>query len=488
MPGVIDQPCALPGDRERRLDGVAICLGAMGCQAEPEGQSAGPAREVVGEVAGVPVVTVRIVAPAVQDVEVLGVLRMRCPPHVGVAVDEGTAVERCEQPLVRIDDEAVGMLDAVVTIADARRSQACSAVGTVDMHPHIELSTDSSNTGEVVDDAGVGRACRGHDREHTIAVLRSKPGECLTQRGAPHPALLIGRHQYDICVDGPCSGTDTRMGPFAGQQQPTCPVVVASGSVPPSEARRDQRAEVPCRPTGHEHPTCRGGESDQVGDVAKCFVLGEHRTSAFEPRTSVDAGGADDEIEEDGRLGRCCRHERQESRVIDRDARRPEHVGEDPQCLKAADALRRHRLADHGAQLFGWSRLVERRRVHPHSLDGVAHHSLGQYLGRPIVTMHVWIVHSHTLRSSSSLPSFRISASRLRATPRRTARTALPMQISTGKSTSTSTIAIAPGTAVTLPACTPRPQSPLRHPPGARPPRLCCARGGADRSLRHTHR
>src|SRR4029078_10034188 len=94
------------------------------------------------------------------------------------------------------------------------------------------------------------------------------------------------------------------------------------------------------------------------------------------------------------------------------------------------------------------SPLVERWRVHVHPLDGVAHHGLRQDLGRPIVT-----VHAHTLRSSSSLPSWRTSESRFNTTPSTTARTALPMHTSTGRSSSTSTIAIADGTAVHVLDC-----------------------------------
>src|SRR4249920_3408054 len=128
--------------------------------------------------------------------------------------------------------------------------------------------------------------------------------------------------------------------------------------------------------------------------------------------------------------------------MVDRDARRAEHVGEDPECLEAADPLRRHRLADHRPQLRGRPGLVEWWWIEAHALDGVPHDSLRQHLGRGIVTMH-----GHTLRSSSSLPSLRTSASLLRTAPSAAAITTLPMHTSTGRSSSTSTIAIAPGTA-----------------------------------------
>lgn len=99
----------LVGDLLREVDGardrLAIDGGAVGREGEPEGQAAGAAREVRGEVGRAPV------ARLGQGVEVLGVLRVRAAAEIGVAVDERARVERREQPLVRVDDERVGAFD-----------------------------------------------------------------------------------------------------------------------------------------------------------------------------------------------------------------------------------------------------------------------------------------------------------------------------------------------------------------------------------------
>ena len=66
----------------------------------------GAAREVDGEVRRVPV------AQRLQRVEVLRLLRVRPPGLQRVAVEERAAVERREQPLVRVHDERVRPLHA----------------------------------------------------------------------------------------------------------------------------------------------------------------------------------------------------------------------------------------------------------------------------------------------------------------------------------------------------------------------------------------
>ena len=59
---------------------------------------------------------------------------------VGIAVEQRRAVERREQPLVRVDDERVGGLDSVEPVADARREQRGAAVRGVDVHPEAAVA------------------------------------------------------------------------------------------------------------------------------------------------------------------------------------------------------------------------------------------------------------------------------------------------------------------------------------------------------------
>ena len=313
------------------------------------------------------------------------------------------------------------------------------------MQPHVGLGAHLGDAGEIVDHSCVGRSRGRDDREHAVAILGRETVDGLAQRRAPHPTLFVGGHEHDIGIDRPGRRGHAGVRALAGQHQASRSIMRAIGSVTPAEPGGDQRAEVARRAAGDEHSAGRVGHADQVGDVAQRLVLGVDGAAALEPRPGVDARGPDHEIEQDRRLGRRRRHERQEPRMVDRDARRTEHVGEDSQRLEPADPFGGHGLADHRPQLGGRSGLVERRRVHPHALDGVSHDGLRQDLGRRIVTMH-----GHTLRSSSSLPSLRTSASRLRTPPSAAAMSTLPMQTSTGRSSSTRTIAIAPGTEMTL--------------------------------------
>ena len=43
---------------------------------------------------------------------------------------------------------------------------------------------------------------------------------------------------------------------------------------------------------------------------------------------------------------------------------------------------------DHRPQLGGRARMVERRRLHPHAVDGVAHDRLGEHLAGAVVAVH----------------------------------------------------------------------------------------------------
>ena len=85
--------------------------------------------------------------------------------------------------------------------------------------------------------------------------------------------------------------------------------------------------------------------------------------------------------------------------MVDRDARRRQHVGEDAQRLEAADALRRDRPPGHGAQVGLGPGVVERRRIEAQPVDRVPHDGLGEDLGRVIVP----VVHRYSVSSVEQL-------------------------------------------------------------------------------------
>ena len=74
--------------------------------------------------------------------------------------------------------------------------------------------------------------------------------------------------------------------------------------------------------------------------------------------------------------------------MVDGDARRSQHLFEDPQRPGTTDATRRDRDTGGVAQFLRRSGVVERRRIEPHPVDRVPDDRFGQLLGRPIVGMH----------------------------------------------------------------------------------------------------
>ena len=79
-----------------------------------------------------------------------------------IAIEERGAVERREEPLVRIDHERVGSLDAGEPCGELGHAEGGAAVGGVDVEPHVAAGAHVRHAGEVVDDATVGGTGAGH--------------------------------------------------------------------------------------------------------------------------------------------------------------------------------------------------------------------------------------------------------------------------------------------------------------------------------------
>ena len=155
------------GDGQARLHGLAVGVEAVDGQREPQREPAGASRQVEGVVARVPLFGVL----AVQDLEVLGVLGVHRLGQVGLAVDQGGAVEGSEEPLVRVDDERVGPLEAGELVSDGWGEQRGGpAVRAVDVEPQGVLGGHVGHACQVVDDAGVGRPRGGHDGDDVGAA------------------------------------------------------------------------------------------------------------------------------------------------------------------------------------------------------------------------------------------------------------------------------------------------------------------------------
>src|SRR6476469_11091744 len=93
--------------------------------------------------------------------------------ELGLSVQQGAAVIGREEPLVWVDDEAVGTLYSLEEMARAGCGKSRTTVRAVDMQPHPEPLTHIRDTGEVVDDAGIRGTGRSDDSED---VMRADEG------------------------------------------------------------------------------------------------------------------------------------------------------------------------------------------------------------------------------------------------------------------------------------------------------------------------
>ncbi len=163
---------------------VAVGIDTVQGEREPDRQTAGPPGELVTEIARV----VRLVVGA-QHVDVRAVLRVHQASERGLSVHERTRAGRCEQPLVWIDDERVGALEAGEPSMQLRQQDRGQSVGAVDVQPGVDLTGHVGAAVEIVDHAGIGRATGGHD-DADIAPITDRG----TQRLAGQAAIRPGRH------------------------------------------------------------------------------------------------------------------------------------------------------------------------------------------------------------------------------------------------------------------------------------------------------
>ena len=103
-----------------------------------------------------------------------------------IAVHERGAVVRGEQPLVRVDAEAVGALEAEAQRFGRGRAQRRAAVGRVDVQPEVELGADVGDGVELVDGTDVGRAEVADDGEHPVGTVLGDRGPQRRRRSSGH--------------------------------------------------------------------------------------------------------------------------------------------------------------------------------------------------------------------------------------------------------------------------------------------------------------
>ena len=276
------------GDVERRLDGRRVGVGAVGRQAEPQREAAGAAREVEREVARVPLV-------AADHVEVRAVLGVGGAGEGRLAVHEGGAVVRREQPLVGVDAEAVGALEPAAQLGRRRRAQRRAAVGGVDVQPQPVLGADVGDRVELVDGADVRRAEVGDDGEQAVGarLRRASPA-------ARRPSSARGRRAAtsttSTSITRAAACTEAWVSPVVAKRQRAGGV---RDGLPGVVARRDERREVGGRAAADEAAAGAGREAGEPGEPLERLVLRRDRPGAALPQPAEDARRA-------RRRGRTC--------------------------------------------------------------------------------------------------------------------------------------------------------------------------------------
>ena len=185
----------------------------------------------------------------------------------GLAVEQRGAVERGEQPLVGVDDERVRLLDAGEAVAHARREQRRAAVGAVDVEPQPALARDLAHAGEVVDDAGVGRAGGRHHGAHRRRVAVGV--ERGAQGGAGQAVVADGDRQRvrrpmmrsALSIEE-CAWALTAM----RQRRAVARAAGARAAALRRVARDDERRQVAGRAARHE---AAAGGLRQAGEVGE---------------------------------------------------------------------------------------------------------------------------------------------------------------------------------------------------------------------------
>ncbi len=268
------------------------------------------------------------------------------PGQLGAAVEQGGAVERGEQPLVRVDHERVGPLDR-------RRSAAGRSARPAPRRRRRRRRGTRGRGRRPRRPRRPGRRrcrrwwCRRWrpprtGRRSRSAVGRSSPSR-VAARASPvsRPRSSTGASITSMSMTRAVEAIDEWASAEATMRQ-------RAGRSSPAAARASAAAwraatsalRLPAEPPDTKHPPADGGQAGQVGDPAQGLVLGVHRAGALEPRAAVDRRRADHQVEQGRRLGRGRRHERQRPRVVLGDARRGQHLDPQPQRLGAAQARR----------------------------------------------------------------------------------------------------------------------------------------------------
>ncbi len=227
-------------------DAPFVGVPAVGKQRHPDLQGAESAREVGAQL-------VEIDAPAglLLVLERIGGLHGKGVGEMGPVADHDAAPgDGRVEPLVRIEADRIGPLDAVEKRAEGRDQRRRSTVGPVDVEPHPILPADVGDVAERIDGPGPDRpggADGGDGPPPRLDVGR----DGLPESGRFHPLVLV---DFDAAHSGVADAEDLG-GPIDG--------VVDLRRCVDGQRRplaNPLGAHVPAGPHGAGH-----GQTDEIG-------------------------------------------------------------------------------------------------------------------------------------------------------------------------------------------------------------------------------
>ncbi len=279
------------------------------------------------------------------------------PGQMGLPVDEGGAVEGGEEPLVGVHHERVRQFHAFEPVARRRGEEGGAPVGPVHVEPQGPLPGHPPHPGQVVDDAGVGGATGGHHGDDVGGPGMTVQGGGQSGSGE---VVVVTPDEQRLHPQHPERFAHRGVGFLAdGHHRPgrsPFPEAVARG-VP----GHHQRRQVARRSAGDEASSRPFREAGQLAEDPERLVLGGDGTGGLHPRCPLERGAGHHHVEEQGRLGRRGRDERQEPRAVAGDHRRGQLVVEDLHDVVGVGPRGVDQAVEAG---------VERRRLGPTEVQG----------------------------------------------------------------------------------------------------------------------
>jgi hypothetical protein len=123
--------------------------------------------------------------------EIFGAALEGCQKRVDIANVVGRTIEICEQPLVRIEDETIGIFDALEDEASFGQYGGCTCISSINMKPSAMRSAYRPDGMEWID-GGRGSGSQGGDHTSRLKSL----GEVLLDGGfecrGEHRKVFVG--------------------------------------------------------------------------------------------------------------------------------------------------------------------------------------------------------------------------------------------------------------------------------------------------------